>query len=513
MMKSRRIFCLLLWFNASASLLQAQPVYVQSAESVDFPNVRVVIHDRNPTLKEVADFKLTEAGKQLSFKLTALPKAAGSDTTDVLILLEYQPWPEAQEQNQYFLNLLKRNAAALAGGKRYFRLAIFDWTQANGTVLQWVQKEATNKTERLISAVNSLALPQPSARAHHASEIYQALDEAFGFMSSRNNKSIPAVFILSAEFSNIYNDKYDDAELISKGRRKDIPLYAMRYPRMSEKYSLSRIADETYGLHAMVLPDDAASGDSTVQRLLRAITPRSKGRNYQFEFTTSAAADGAYHQADLIVTGTESAGIRFKAPGILYLMNKHPWIWALLFLLVAAVFWGLWLLFKRLRRQRKETLDRVERVKLETEKAIELQQTRWAEEQVKQEAASRALEEQQRYQERNRLLHALARQPRLIDVSGNTILVTESEFTIGRDAHCTLKLDDAGISRKHAMISFASSPGMSQQMVAGKFFLIDLNSSNGTSLNGARLSAPHQGHPLKNGDVIGIGRILFTFQS
>lgn len=61
-------------------------------------------------------------------------------------------------------------------------------------------------------------------------------------------------------------------------------------------------------------------------------------------------------------------------------------------------------------------------------------------------------------------------------------------------------LDRVWVSRRHASISSN-----------GKlYFLEDLNSSNGTYLNYARLFAGEK-HPLKNGDIVQIGSVQLIF--
>jgi VWFA-related protein len=57
--------------------------------------------------------------------------------------------------------------------------------------------------------------------------------------------------------------------------------------------------------------------------------------------------------------------------------------------------------------------------------------------------------------------------------------VTSFPFTIGR-VDCDLTIGDANVSRRHAQITFDSS--------RRAFFITDLNSSNGTTLNGQRLA-------------------------
>ncbi len=71
---------------------------------------------------------------------------------------------------------------------------------------------------------------------------------------------------------------------------------------------------------------------------------------------------------------------------------------------------------------------------------------------------------------------------------------------IGRDPDCDVQLgEDFYVSRHHAQITFE----------AGKYFVEDLGSKNGTKLNGSQIIARE---PLKPGDIITIGQTHFVVQ-
>lgn len=72
-------------------------------------------------------------------------------------------------------------------------------------------------------------------------------------------------------------------------------------------------------------------------------------------------------------------------------------------------------------------------------------------------------------------------------------------LSIGRSAHNQIVLDDAKVSRQHAEI----------RRVEGNYYrLSDLASSNGTWVNGQRLTVPKD---LKDGDIIEIGSVKMQF--
>ncbi|HUB02709.1 MAG TPA: adenylate/guanylate cyclase domain-containing protein [Terriglobales bacterium] len=76
--------------------------------------------------------------------------------------------------------------------------------------------------------------------------------------------------------------------------------------------------------------------------------------------------------------------------------------------------------------------------------------------------------------------------------SGNT-------WTIGRSTENTLICEDHAISRRHGVV---------QQTQPGKYFFIDLGSSNGSSINGRRVTVPIQ---LRDGDCVVCGGTKITF--
>jgi transcriptional regulator with GAF, ATPase, and Fis domain len=80
---------------------------------------------------------------------------------------------------------------------------------------------------------------------------------------------------------------------------------------------------------------------------------------------------------------------------------------------------------------------------------------------------------------------------------GRVIELTEGELTIGRDDANDLCISDPSISRRHCAIHADD----------GQFLVRDLQSHNGTQVNGATVTQ----HVLQHGDHITLGRTQFTF--
>jgi DNA-binding NtrC family response regulator len=79
-------------------------------------------------------------------------------------------------------------------------------------------------------------------------------------------------------------------------------------------------------------------------------------------------------------------------------------------------------------------------------------------------------------------------------------LPRDGRFTIGRAPEVELHIGDRAASRRHAEL----------QLRGGEAELVDLESHNGTLLNGERIAGPR---PLASGDVITIGEVDLVFHS
>jgi hypothetical protein len=91
--------------------------------------------------------------------------------------------------------------------------------------------------------------------------------------------------------------------------------------------------------------------------------------------------------------------------------------------------------------------------------------------------------------------------PRLIVTVGDeesAYFLTHAVTVIGRASECDLRLEDSGVSRKHAEIRYSD----------GRVGVVDLGSTNGISVNGK----PTERAELKDGDQVSIGHSTLIFR-
>jgi hypothetical protein len=90
-------------------------------------------------------------------------------------------------------------------------------------------------------------------------------------------------------------------------------------------------------------------------------------------------------------------------------------------------------------------------------------------------------------------------QTALVLMGGKRLVVGPAGVTLGRSRQSDIMVDDPNVSRSHAEI----------RPRGGSWVVADLNSTNGTRLNGRRLQGPEV---LKPGDEIELGTSLLTFE-
>ncbi|OQX65381.1 MAG: hypothetical protein B6I38_04445 [Anaerolineaceae bacterium 4572_5.1] len=84
---------------------------------------------------------------------------------------------------------------------------------------------------------------------------------------------------------------------------------------------------------------------------------------------------------------------------------------------------------------------------------------------------------------------------------GTTYPLDDIQTTLGRDPSNTISINDAEISRHHARMT----------LQGGKIVLEDMGSTNGTSVDGKRISGPHV---LKAGEMVSFGEeIVLIFEA
>ena len=91
----------------------------------------------------------------------------------------------------------------------------------------------------------------------------------------------------------------------------------------------------------------------------------------------------------------------------------------------------------------------------------------------------------------------LRRERFTLTLNGKAYVLEERTAVLGRSKECDVQVPDANVSRRHAEL----------HEEGGSWWLVDLDSTNGTELNGKRV----QRAKLSDGDRIGLGELELVF--
>ncbi len=87
----------------------------------------------------------------------------------------------------------------------------------------------------------------------------------------------------------------------------------------------------------------------------------------------------------------------------------------------------------------------------------------------------------------------------LLQDTTQSLVQPQQTWIIGRDRNAGMPLQDKRLSRRHAIIQYVAGEG---------FYLVDLNSTNGTYINGTPVRRPVL---MKDGDRLRLGSLSFIF--
>ncbi len=88
----------------------------------------------------------------------------------------------------------------------------------------------------------------------------------------------------------------------------------------------------------------------------------------------------------------------------------------------------------------------------------------------------------------------------LVLPSGERVYVNDQPVTIGRLPECAIAVNDSNISRRHAEVRAGATA----------FVVVDLGSTNGTMINGVKISGEQR---LRDGDIISVGATHLRFEA
>jgi hypothetical protein len=483
-----------------------------------YPTITCKGHLRNPDVLPKSSFKLTEADKELEFKLDHETPSDSGIARSILVLWEYRPAAKRDAQNKFFRQaILDALPEMLIGEDDEINVATFAWTgkEKGAKALHPLLPTFGKDINILSSVVRDAKAPNGKGVIEAlGSELYPAISEGIAALADRESKA-KVLIVLSAEFYNILNQTVPPSQVKDEALESDVAIYNLRYKQMNDKYSLDSLASDTYGKSFEVDPKSTQMATQKMVEFAEISALRSAGMDYEFSFQTTTPKDGEAHTFQIAEKGKPTV-FTYNAPS----KSMGEWIgdniaiFIGLIVLIIGIGVGIYLLLRK-RKQTEEARQAEEKRKLEevkarsqeTEQRVAQQNQQLSQMQREEQDRQRKAEDAKRREEAEREaktllteMYANGRQPRVTTMVNGQPLTMELPSpvtTVGRDPSCDIQFNLNTISRNHFQIIYQN----------GKYMLLDLGSTNGTSLNGSRVNQAE----LRHGDEITAGDAILHF--
>lgn len=511
---------LIVVFNAS---LIAQELKVINVKPKEFPSYQGELIVRNPEGIDPSRVIFNEGDSilKVTFGAQSMAPVLSSKKEVLLLVLNHQSHKDRTKWYQSIIKDAIQQGLIQAGDS--YAIQSFDcqrpeYNEPKKQLLFPESPRFVTSSNELLSQVDEINLNKERF-LHNCiarSDIYGALFEA---METFNKMPIGSgvtrsIVVFADDYSLV--TKIGQDNIIVRGREYDIPVYAITYWQNNQnKYGVEPICEATYGRFFVDKNRDKSSAVAELLSFSTDMSSRAAGISYPFTFDSPFEKDGLTHGVKVVYNKT-LVPMSYESPK----MNLMEWIGANPFTAVV-IFVGSVLLIIALVILMKKNKRRKEEKERAHEEELKRMETQQADANLK---VARQEEEIQNIRQIEREKEALARQEKLnaqkeeenkfkvqqMSARGNlpwftfefqgqlgSFEVNHSEFTVGRDDTNNYRINLPIVSRQHFKVSFDS----------GVYTLSDLESSNGTFVNGQKCSKC----VLKHGDVINIGDVNLTF--
>ncbi len=488
MIKHKFILLFFACFALATTATAQNSFTINQTDTSAFPELKATVLVKAGEKPQKADFKVIEQDTPLEFTMNLVEEKEGNKQIAIFFLIENTGNTKGKALNDIKTGLSE--ALLTFNGSQMLNLGTFGRAQSNGNAFNALSIEYTADSRSLSSSVSGInAVKDTSTR----SDVFKGIDECLDYINGR--VGLPAnkiLIVLSAGVNNSKSPiKADD--VILKSKQTGIPVYSLIYPSYN-RYAgdnLKRISDNTKGLSRTVTSSSDVS--NYVQDYVENFTKKA-GQTIQCEllFKTTAEADGKEHKVDIDYKGTRLTAI-FNAPkggeGFLSLTLYIVIAVLIIALIVFSIFMAI--LAKRKRDARKATEEK-------RFKEMEQKNQRTQEETKRRQLTDPGTSHKADL--KKTVISGTTQNPTLNVYLGNdkqTYNLKPTQITVGRAATNNIVVADQTISSNHALFTYEG----------GQYVLTDLNSTNGSFVNGKRITK----QPLKNGDLIRMGAIEMKF--
>jgi len=511
-------FILLGWWTTliTARLFAQEVTITGDIHTSGYPEIRLQVNTRNPELQPPETFRILEQGVTRPLRVEPLPVPAATENKVVLFLFE-DMLKYHGNQRKDFKKLLKTALPRFAQPGDLYNIAFFDRNRDGSSPLRFALEEYTSDSGELTGIIDRYNPKPDRFNQQKSSELYHAIYDAITHLKEKFPGQNKVLVVLSAG-KNLDLSNYSSlSDLTAYARQNHIPVYSLQY-MVYEHENIDALAKGSYGkafhirgTYPLKGAHDIKTAADSLVAWMKGASSRIKGRDYLLTYRTGYPRDGKVHGA-VLQAGDYSREFQFATPKAGFIAtlreNRKTAIaagTAVLALLLAA-FW--WLRRKRIRKRLREAQiqrqleEQKKRLREQEEKARRIEEeARKAKEKIEREKQLRMQEAQEK-----KYRHILQQMQgprgfpvlRLVQKDGyRDIPVNRPIFRVGKKDGNHLRISDPTVSGFHFKIIFDN----------GKFYIEDLQSTNGTWVNGRKIDRTE----LHHNDTIRAGKSSMVF--
>lgn len=500
----------------------AQEIDVRNVKEKEFPKYEGELWVRNPNGVDSNEIILTENDKEVKSEFLTSKKNGFDDKRSVLILvLNHQAYKDRTRWYKTILNNSIENGIIGSGDE--FSVVSFDcnrpeYGDQEKFILIPQEPVFTSSPQELTDQVNAIDLNQK--RLTHSDcrskgDIYGAIFKALEVYGNHKTDLPKSIVVFADDLSLVTQVK--EQGIIERSKELDIPIYGITYhQKIQRKYGVKQICDDSYGQYFRDPSNDPNAARDAFFDFVNVMPERAAGRIYPFKFSTDEDKTGEKETVKVVYRNKVATAFEYNSPPLNFFewIVKNIILSSIIFLvLILSIVFIVVLKKKNDKIKEQEELRRQEEMaKIEAEQRantekvkqqdLRIQQMKSAEQDRIRKAEDEKNQEKLKAENERKLVQMRSRGNLpwfTFDHHGNkgSFEVNYPVFTIGRSNDNSYALNIPIVSSKHLKIVFDQ----------GKYLVTDLGSTNGTYLNGTKISEAE----LRHGDVLILGDINLTF--
>ncbi len=464
---------------------------------------------------------ISENGKKVEYTLALKEfKSAAPKNKRIVFLIENHWLPIGVAERKFFNEVISRGIRNSINPGDQVMVASFDWYR-DGKYMYQETNGYTDDISEILSAVSSIKAKSKRNQPQTGSDINQSLMETLRFMNQSNDSILSAIFLFSDEMDNIVG-KIQSIDVKIESIKSNIPIYALSYYNASRYGQIikNEICEPSYGDYYASKSNNVDSSAVKLSMFLDDMIEKNRGSLYTYTYTSQLNKDKQSAELSFEVKSLPNAE---KVTLLIPTKSLTEWVidnkiasiaCALGFILLIILIVFYIKQSKKKLLQQKEELQKTQAelqnqaIKADSEKKetdarllkIQQEQIEKENEIERAKASETAKKEEERLTKLMLLKGAFPKLNYSYQGNNGSIEVNCPVFTIGRETTNMFYIQLNTVSKKHAVIKFHEN---------GTYSITDTGSSNGTMVNGAKISET----TLKSGDFIQIGDIGITFQN